>query len=601
MHKFYKSCSVPLCKNTTKTTPSKLFVYVSLNKEIREKWLTLAKRDTACIPTSSMWFCEDHFDIPNDMENYMQYHLMGSVSKVHMKTGCIPTKFACQSDREQYITGHRDLSESPVHIKEETEDMQHCDCQMKTLCVDQIKEESSCSDEECSMSKTVTLGSLYTNHKPLCLVSTGYGVSEAEKLAEELKEEALCSDGMECGMAGMSESAMLAGADTDRDVKDELVLGSEHVKKEPSLSESVEYGMSEAAMLADVDTDHGVQDGLVLGSEHVKEEPSLSESVEYGMSEAAMLAGVDTDHGVQDGLVLGSQHVKEEPSLSESVEYGMSEAAMLAGVDTDHGVQDGLVLRSEHVKEEPSLSESVEYGMSEAAMLAGVDTDHDVQDGLVLRSEHVKEEPSLSESVEYGMSEAAILADLYADHVVKDELVLGSEHPHRPDVSLVGLESTSGFCDVQPLPHYLGDHNYPKESSTAVESTSIFCDVQPLPHYLGDHNYAKEFSTAVVFEEKPSQERVLSRNSPLALRDCCVRLERLQHHEALAGNDTTHTDTESDTENIYARDCIINNRTTTSGTDNDNENIYARDCKRMFICDLCGKKFALKKNISPQI
>ncbi|XP_063631318.1 zinc finger protein 271-like [Cydia splendana] len=446
MHKFYKWCSVPLCKNSTKTTPSKLFVYVPLNKKIREKWLTLAKRDTACIPTSCMWFCEDHFDIPNDMENYMQYHVMGSVSRVHMKTGCIPTKFACQPDREQYITGHRDLYESPVHIKEQTEDMQHSDCQMETQCVDQIKEESSCSHEECSMSKAVMLASLYTNHKPLCLDSTGYGVSEAEKLADELKEEAL-SDGMECGMTGMSESTMLAGADTDHDVK--------------------------------------------------------------------------------DGLVLGSERVKEEPSLSESVEYGMSEAAMLA--------------------------------------------------------------------------------DLYADHVVKDELVLGPEHPHRPDVSLVVLDwalADEDGCLQESQEHT----SQPALKDCCVRLERLHHEA-PAEHIIQDTTHTdskpytedKIYTKIDLFEEKPLQERVLSRDSPLALRDCCVRLEHLQHHEALAGNDTTHTDTESDTENIYARDCIINNRTTTSDTDNDNENIYARDCKRMFICDLCGKKFALKAGLMKHV
>ncbi|XP_063391246.1 uncharacterized protein LOC134676795 [Cydia fagiglandana] len=244
--------------------------------------------------------------------------------------------YDCRIDYSQAWLTPRFRRFATVHIKEETDNMQQSTCQMEIKCEAQIKEESSCLDEECSMSKAVMLAGLYTNHKPLYSDSTGCGVSEAEKLADKIKEETLCSDGMECGMTGMRESAILAGVDTDRDVKNELVLGSEHVKEEP-----------------------------------------------------------------------------------------------------------------------------------------------------------------LSHSKEYEMSEAAMLSDLYAEHVVKDELVLGPEHPHRPDVSLVGLESTSGFCDVQPLPHYLGDHNYAKESSTAVESTSVFCDVQPLPHYLGDHNYAKEFSTAL--------------------------------------------------------------------------------------------------------
>ncbi|CAH2040861.1 unnamed protein product, partial [Iphiclides podalirius] len=44
-----------------------------------------------------MYFCEDHFDLPNDMENYMEYHVMGSVLKIRLKPGCIPSKFKCHA------------------------------------------------------------------------------------------------------------------------------------------------------------------------------------------------------------------------------------------------------------------------------------------------------------------------------------------------------------------------------------------------------------------------------------------------------------------------------------------------------------------------
>ncbi|KAF7268199.1 hypothetical protein GWI33_018660 [Rhynchophorus ferrugineus] len=69
---------------------------------MRNKWLNLARRDPTSIgPNSSVYFCEDHFDLPNDMINFMEYHVMGSISKVQMKPGCIPTKFECQSDRKK--------------------------------------------------------------------------------------------------------------------------------------------------------------------------------------------------------------------------------------------------------------------------------------------------------------------------------------------------------------------------------------------------------------------------------------------------------------------------------------------------------------------
>ncbi|KAF5304958.1 hypothetical protein FQA39_LY09432 [Lamprigera yunnana] len=50
------------------------------------------------------------------MENYMNYDLMGSMSQVRMKLGCIPTKFACQLGRKtgtyverQYIRKKRKM------------------------------------------------------------------------------------------------------------------------------------------------------------------------------------------------------------------------------------------------------------------------------------------------------------------------------------------------------------------------------------------------------------------------------------------------------------------------------------------------------------
>ncbi|XP_063370747.1 zinc finger protein 260-like [Cydia amplana] len=365
--------------------------------------------------------------------------------------------------------------------------MQHSDCQMETQCADQIKEESSCSDnEECSMSKAVMPASLYTNHKPLCSDSAGYGVSEAEKLTDEVKKEALCSD----GMTGMSESAMLAGVDTDHDVKDELVSGSKHVKEEPS-SESEEYRMSEAAMLADLYADHVVKEELVLGPEH-PHRPEVS------------LVVLDWALAVTDGFL-------QEPRRHTSA--------------THPALKDCCVRLERLHHEAPAL--------------------HTIQD-----TTHTDSEP-------------------------EDEMytTVDCERVPEPVCDLCGKK----FSLKSELLKHVMTHIH--TSSVEQEGTG------PV---VADY----------VFEEKPLQERVLSRDSPLAHRDGCVLLEHLQHHEALDGNDTTHTDTESDTENIYARDCIINNRrTTTSDTDNDNDNIYARDCKRKFICDLCGKKFALKAGL----
>ncbi|KAL0859608.1 hypothetical protein ABMA27_010739 [Loxostege sticticalis] len=103
--KVYKWCAVPQCKNTSITTPNKVFVHVPYKKIIRDKWLKLARRNPNDVKTNSpLYFCEDHFDLPNDMENFMEYHVMGSVSQVRMKPGCMPTKFTCQPGRKTHTS-----------------------------------------------------------------------------------------------------------------------------------------------------------------------------------------------------------------------------------------------------------------------------------------------------------------------------------------------------------------------------------------------------------------------------------------------------------------------------------------------------------------
>ncbi|CAK1547286.1 unnamed protein product [Leptosia nina] len=100
--KAYRWCSVPLCTNTSIKTPEKLFIFVPFDKKLRKKWLELARRDLkGILSTTQLYFCEDHFDLPNCMANYMEYHVMGSVSQIRMKPGCVPSKFECQSDRRK--------------------------------------------------------------------------------------------------------------------------------------------------------------------------------------------------------------------------------------------------------------------------------------------------------------------------------------------------------------------------------------------------------------------------------------------------------------------------------------------------------------------
>ncbi|XP_047034147.1 uncharacterized protein LOC124640422 [Helicoverpa zea] len=142
--KGHRCCGVPQCKNTSKTTPDKLFVYVPHNKKIRNKWLKLARRDSkAILPRVQLYFCEDHFDLPNDMDNYMEYHVMGSVSQIRMKPGCMPTKFQCQPDRRKRTS---DATPRPYIVKKQRKTLiEEYQKDLEEISTKQVKlEEMSC-------------------------------------------------------------------------------------------------------------------------------------------------------------------------------------------------------------------------------------------------------------------------------------------------------------------------------------------------------------------------------------------------------------------------------------------------------------------------
>lgn len=62
--KKYRWCVVPQCRNTSKSSPNKLFIDVPRKADIRRKWLDLARRNHQNMSvTSPVYFCEDHFDV----------------------------------------------------------------------------------------------------------------------------------------------------------------------------------------------------------------------------------------------------------------------------------------------------------------------------------------------------------------------------------------------------------------------------------------------------------------------------------------------------------------------------------------------------------
>uniref|UniRef100_A0A8D8M7Y4 THAP-type domain-containing protein n=2 Tax=Cacopsylla melanoneura TaxID=428564 RepID=A0A8D8M7Y4_9HEMI len=104
-------CFVPKCKNTTKTAPEKMFIHVPSNKKRRDLWATLACRDLKSVSIkSNLTICEDHFDVQNDIDNYMRLKL-GFTRTIKIKPDAFPQYFDCQgrSRRPKESTGNSAL------------------------------------------------------------------------------------------------------------------------------------------------------------------------------------------------------------------------------------------------------------------------------------------------------------------------------------------------------------------------------------------------------------------------------------------------------------------------------------------------------------
>ncbi|XP_023028630.2 uncharacterized protein isoform X2 [Leptinotarsa decemlineata] len=99
---YYKYCIVPLCTNTSIKSPNKIFIRVPEDDRNRRiKWLNACKRNKNDIShnNKALHVCEDHFNLEEDMENYIKFKLMGAQKK--MKPDVIPHIFNCQSDRKR--------------------------------------------------------------------------------------------------------------------------------------------------------------------------------------------------------------------------------------------------------------------------------------------------------------------------------------------------------------------------------------------------------------------------------------------------------------------------------------------------------------------
>ncbi|KAK3891709.1 hypothetical protein Pcinc_004418 [Petrolisthes cinctipes] len=97
-------CFVPMCKSTDKSTPGKIFVSVPSSHKIRKDWWIAARREFP-MAKSHIYCCEDHFNLQEDMDNYMYYTMMGG--PIRLKSGVRPHKFDCQGK----VTPHNENRE----------------------------------------------------------------------------------------------------------------------------------------------------------------------------------------------------------------------------------------------------------------------------------------------------------------------------------------------------------------------------------------------------------------------------------------------------------------------------------------------------------
>ncbi|KAJ8929194.1 hypothetical protein NQ314_008358 [Rhamnusium bicolor] len=99
-----KWCFVPKCKNTTYKTPDKTFITVPRDAKRREKWFAAARRDIKKVSEkSTLYCCEDHFKLEEDMEIYVEYKL--SKVSARLKPNVVPHLFACQPDKSSSKKG----------------------------------------------------------------------------------------------------------------------------------------------------------------------------------------------------------------------------------------------------------------------------------------------------------------------------------------------------------------------------------------------------------------------------------------------------------------------------------------------------------------
>ncbi|KAG5892194.1 hypothetical protein JTB14_012930 [Gonioctena quinquepunctata] len=97
----YKFCLVPRCYSSSDQHPDKIFVSLpnatSKLRKRRKSWLLAIGRDENDISNEYGGFvCEDHFNLEEDMVNYVKYKVMGG--NILLKNDVVPHIFDCWED-----------------------------------------------------------------------------------------------------------------------------------------------------------------------------------------------------------------------------------------------------------------------------------------------------------------------------------------------------------------------------------------------------------------------------------------------------------------------------------------------------------------------
>ncbi|KAK4886121.1 hypothetical protein RN001_002392 [Aquatica leii] len=71
-----KWCFVPKCTNTSRNSLDKIFIIIPSNLRRKRKWFAAARKELKDVSLKTMFYCcEDHFNLKEDMENYMEFKL----------------------------------------------------------------------------------------------------------------------------------------------------------------------------------------------------------------------------------------------------------------------------------------------------------------------------------------------------------------------------------------------------------------------------------------------------------------------------------------------------------------------------------------------